>query len=73
MLLVKGFSQTGLFRHLSDYVFRVGNFKITKPMRASVLSKGSKFHLDFENAAKNREKFVSEIIAFEMISLNCLF
>ena len=52
MLLVKGFSQTGLFRHLSHYVFRVRNFKITKAMRAFILSKCLKFHLDFKNEAK---------------------
>ena len=33
MLLLKGFSETGLFRHLSDYVLRVRNFEITKSMR----------------------------------------
>ena len=28
MLLVEGSSETGLFRHLSDYVFGVGNFEL---------------------------------------------
>ena len=59
MLLVEGSSETGLFRHLSDYVFGVRNFEITKSMRASFLSKCSKFHLDFKNAAKNGEKVFS--------------
>ena len=59
LLLVKGFSETGLFRHLSEYVFRVRNFEITKSMRASFLSKCSKFHLDFKNAAENSEKVSS--------------
>ena len=56
MLLAKGFSQTGLFRHLSDYVFRVRNFKITKSMRDSFLPKCSNFHLDFKITARNIEK-----------------
>ena len=59
MLLVKGFSQTELFRHLSDNVFRVRNFKITKPMRTAFLSKCSKFHVDFKNAAENSEEVSS--------------
>ena len=59
MLLVKGFSQTGLFRHLFDYVFIVRNFKITKSARASFLSKCSKFPLDFKNASENTEKVFS--------------
>ena len=33
MLLVKAFSQTWLFRHLSDYVFGVCNFEIAKSVR----------------------------------------
>ena len=53
MFLVRGFSQAGLFRHLSEYILRVRNLKITKSMRASLLSKCSKFHLDFKNAAQN--------------------
>ena len=59
MLLVKEFSQTWLFRHLSDNVSRVRNFKITKSMMASFLSKCWKFHLDFKNGAENSEKVSS--------------
>ena len=32
-ILVEGFSETGLFRHLSNYVFGVRNFDFTKSMR----------------------------------------
>ena len=59
MLLLKGFSQTELFRHLSDNVSRVRNFKITKSMMASFFSKCSEFHLDFKNGAENSEKVSS--------------
>ena len=75
MLLVKGLSQTGLLRHLSDYIFIVLNFKITKSMKASFLSKCSKFHLDFKNAAENREKvfsFWDERIWFGIVKLSLL-
>ena len=59
MLLVKGFSQTGLFRHFSDYVFGVRNFEIRNSERAIFFFKMFKIssHLDFKNAAKNSEKF----------------
>ena len=33
MLLFKGSSETGIFRHLSNHVFRVRNFANTKSMR----------------------------------------
>ena len=56
MLLLEGFSQTRLFRHLSGYDFAVRNFKITKSMRVSFLSKCSKLHRDFKIDARNSEK-----------------
>ena len=58
ILLVEGSSETGIFRHFSDYVFRIPNFENTKSMRVIFFfSKYSKFNLDFKNAAKNSEKF----------------
>ena len=33
MVLVEGFSEAGVFKHLSDYVFRVHNFGNEKSMR----------------------------------------
>ena len=56
MLLVEGFSQTGLFRHLSDYVLGVPNFEIRKSMRSWFVAKYWKFMLDFRNTAKNPQK-----------------
>ena len=57
MLLVKRFSQTGLFRHLSDYVFGVRNFRIAKSMRVILFfSRDLEFIVDFKNSAKNSEK-----------------
>ena len=46
----------GVFRHWSDYVFRVRNFKITKSIRESFFWKCLKFHLGFGIAARNGEK-----------------
>ena len=58
ILLVEGSSETGIFRHFSDYVFQIPNFENTKSMRVIFFfSKYSKFNLDFKNAAKNSEKF----------------
>ena len=59
ILFVETSSETGLIRHLSDYVFRVRSFGNTKAVRIIFFSKSSKFKLDFRNAAKNLEKFFS--------------
>ena len=56
LLLVEASSETGLFRHLSDYVFGVRNFENTKPMKVICFSKHSKFQLHFKKAAKNYKK-----------------
>ena len=53
MLLVEGSSQTGLSRHLYDYVFGVRNLGNTKSMRLNFFSKCLKLHVDFKNAGKN--------------------
>ena len=57
MLLVKGSSELGIFRHLSDYVFGVDNFKNAKSMRVTFFSKYLKSQLNFKYAAKNLEKY----------------
>ena len=54
--LVEASSKTGLFRHLSDYVFGVRNFEIRKCIRVTFFSKYLKFNLDFKNAAKTDKK-----------------
>ena len=74
MLLVEGSSQAGLFRHLDDHVFGVRNYGNAKSMRVIFFfSKYLKFITHFKNGAKNSEKFfISDIIAFELVSLNCL-
>ena len=56
MLLLEGSPETRFFRHLSGYDFAVRNFKITKSMRVSFLSKCSKFNLDIKIDARNAEK-----------------
>ena len=53
MALVEGFSEAGLFRHLSDYVFRVHNFGNKKSMRDIFFPKYLKFDIGFKNAVKN--------------------
>ena len=75
MLLVEVSSETGLFKHLSDLDFGVCTFGITKSMRFVSFSKCSKFNLDFKYAAKNIENvfFFSEIVASELVLLNCLY
>ena len=52
MLLVQGSSATGLFRHLSDYDFRVRSFGNSKSMKVIFFSEYLKFNRDFENPAK---------------------
>ena len=74
MLLVEVTSETGLFRHLSNHVFRVGNFGNTKDLRVIFFSKSWKFNLHFKNGAKTRKEFfVSQTVASELVFLNCLY
>ena len=56
VFLVEGSSKTGLFRHLSDYVFWVRNFGKTKLWGSSLFLKYSRFNLDFKNATRSWEK-----------------
>ena len=57
MLLVEVFSETSLFRHLSNQVFRVTNFRNAEAVRVNFFSKYSKLNVFFKNAAQNWENF----------------
>ena len=72
MLLVEGSSETGLFRHWSDYVFGVRNFENTKSTRVIFFPK---FNLDFKNAAQNWEKvfcFWGNCIRIDIVKVSLL-
>ena len=56
MLLVKGSSETLLFRQLFDYVFGLRNFLNAGAMSVILFSKRSKLNLDFKNESRNSEK-----------------
>ena len=75
MLPVKGSFETGLFGHLSNHVFR------SAQLRKEISYEG---HLFFENvlnlmqiskmqAAIDKKVFIFEIIASELVALNCLY
>ena len=75
ILLFKGSSETGVFRHLRNHVFGVDNFQNTKAMRVIFFSKCLKFKLDFKNAAKSSEKvfcFWDNFIWIVIIELSLL-
>ena len=55
MLLVVRSSETGLFRHLCNNIFRVRNFLNAKAMTINFDWKHLKFNLDFKKEAKNWE------------------
>ena len=55
MLLSETSSETGVFRHLSNHVFRVYISEIQNLWGSSFFSKCLKFIVDFKNAAKNSE------------------
>ena len=58
MLLVEASSETGLFRHLSNHVFRVRNFGNTKAVRIIFCSKMFKIESRFQKCSqKLREIF----------------
>ena len=74
MMLIEGSSETGLFRHLSNHVFGVRNFENTKSMRVTFLSKCLNLNSISKLLKKIDKKFfVSEIIACELLPLNCLY
>ena len=56
MLLVEGFSQTRLFRHLSDHVIRVGNFEIRKSMQVIIFVKMFKISARFQKCSQKFRK-----------------
>ena len=71
---IEASSETGLFRHLSDYAFGIRNFEKRKSMTVILFPKCSIFNLDLKNEAKNEKKFnLPEIIASELVSLNFLY
>ena len=54
--LLEASSETVLFRHLSDYIFRVRNFENTKSMRVIFLLKIFKCESRFQSYCKNLRK-----------------
>ena len=54
---VDGSSQTGLFRHLSNHVFRGTLFRKFISYESYLFLKGSKFNIDLKNVHKNSENF----------------
>ena len=75
MLLVKGSSETILFRHWSDHVLGVRNLGNTKSMRVIFFFEYSKFFIDFKNSAKNWEKvlcFWDNCISIGIVKLSLL-
>ena len=56
ILLVEASSETGLFRHLSDYVFGVRNFEITKSMSIIFFVKMFKILARFQKCSKKLTK-----------------
>ena len=71
MFLVQGSSEKELFRHLSNNVFGVFNFRNTKAMSVIFFPKCLKINLYFKNALEIEKKcFVFEKTASELVSLN---
>ena len=75
MLLFEGSSETGLFRRLSNHIFAVGNIGNAKAMKVIFFLKTLKILTKFQKFSKKIAKnfLVSQIIASELVSLNCLY
>ena len=73
MLLVKDYSETGLFRHLSNHVFR--SLQVQKYISYEghlFFLKIFKIESKFRKSKKKLKKiFVSDIIPFENVRINC--
>ena len=74
MLLVEGSSETGLFRDLSNQVFRSRKFKNTSALKVIFFLDMFKIKSKFRKCKKKIQKMflVSEIIASENVAVNCL-
>ena len=73
MLLVQASSETRLFRHLDNHVFRLRNFGNAKAERVIFFSKCSKFQTLFKKEAKNGKKvfcFSDNCIWFGIVKLS---
>ena len=73
--LVKGPSKQDFLDNYLTTLFGVRNFGNTSAIRVIFVSKCSKFNVDFKNAKKKFRKtfFVPQIIAYELVALNCLY
>ena len=71
MFLIDWSSETGLFRHLSNHVFGVRNFRNAKSMRVMFLFQNIQDLIQTSNMRKKIEKkvFVCEIIVSQLVSL----
>ena len=80
ILLVEVFSETKFFRHSSDFVFGVRNFRNKRALRVIFFSNYSKFKVNFKNEAKSWEKvfcFLHNciwigIVKFSLLRTRCL-
>ena len=75
MVLFEGSSETELFRHLSDYVFQLGNFENTKSMRVIFFFKISKLSCRFQKCSQKlwkRFSFPDNCIWIGIIKLSLL-
>ena len=70
MLLFEGSIKMGFLDIYLTTVFRAPNFENTSAMRVTFFKKCSKFYRHFENAEKNREKFV--VFRDDCISIGCV-
>ena len=75
ILLVEASSETGLYKHLSDYNFGVRNFENTKAMMVIFGFKTSEISARLQKSSKKKGKkiFGSDLIASELLSLICLY
>ena len=75
MLLLEASSETGVYRHLSDYVFEIGKFGNTKFIGVIFLFKIFKVSARFRKFSKKWEKFfcfLDNFIWFGIVKLSVL-
>ena len=74
MFLVEGSSETGLFRHLSNHIFRSPSVQKHIIYQGHLLFwKCCKFNQDFHNAIKIGKMYFSFLFASEHLAINCLY
>ena len=74
ILLVEGLSETGRFRQLSNHIFGVRNFGNISAMRVNFFKRiPNLIYISKIQKTFPKNFLVFEVIAYELVALNCFY